>query len=69
MIKNIANLDWSLDVQCPECAHVFDLSNSGNDDEGEISIKIFNNKWDDLKGQRVICPECHKKFLIDDVIY
>ena len=66
-MKNIANLNWSLDIQCPKCEHVFDLSNSGNDDEGEISIRIFNNRWDDLKGIPVVCPECEELFLIDKV--
>ena len=68
-MKNIAKLDWSLDIQCPNCEHVFDISNSGNDDEGEITTKIFNNKWDDIKGYRIICPDCDKVFLIDEVIY
>ena len=69
MSKNIAHLNWSLDITCPECSCVFDLGNSGNDDEGGISTKIFNNKWDDLKGHRVVCPNCDKTFLIDEVIY
>jgi len=68
-MKNIANLDWSLDIQCPSCEHVFDISNSGNDDDGEITVKIFNNKWDDIKGHRISCPDCGKVFLIDEVIY
>ena len=68
-MKNTAWLNWSLDIRCPKCECIFDLSNSGNDDEGEISIKIFNNKWDDLKCRRVVCPDCDKDFKIDEVIY
>lgn len=63
----LAILSWSLDVECPKCRADIDLTDI--DDEGYVSMAIFNNKWDDLEGLEVECPECEHEFMISGVEY
>ena len=60
-------LGWSLFVECPECGEDFNLAEM--DEEGCFSIPIFENKWDELKGQEVTCPKCQSTFALDKVEY
>lgn len=67
---NIAFIDYSLDIECPQCKQEIDLveyeSNSG---ENFLSCQIFTSKWDDISGYLVECPHCHNDFQIDKVEY
>lgn len=63
--KADAYLNASLMVSCPYCNNRFDLF--FYDDDNIFTFPIFNNKWNDLKGQDVECPRCEKEFLIDQV--
>lgn len=67
MKKSRANLSWSLWIDCPECEESFDLVD--HDDESDIAMEIFNNKWDSLKGYEVMCPECEAEFEIEAIDY
>ncbi len=66
----IAFLDWSLDVECPHCKEEVDLVQYDADHgDNDFSTRIFNNRWDELRGWMVECPNCHNDFLIDRVEY
>lgn len=66
--KAVAKLRASLDITCPHCSHDFDLIDSSiNNTEGEISIYIFNNRWNELNKMTVICEKCDKEFEIEEV--
>lgn len=67
MKQAYAQLEWNLWIECPHCEYEFDLAQEN--DDGWVSTPIFNNKWDDLKGEEVECPECKKSFLIESVEY
>lgn len=62
-----AELSWSLYIQCPACEKHYDLSEY--DDDLIFANAIFNNKWNDLKGQEVECPDCGHEFKVDSVLY
>lgn len=66
-MSNKAMLVWHLFIDCPKCGEQIDLSDI--DEEGWVSEPIFNNRWDDLNGEEVECPECDHTFTIDDVEY
>lgn len=67
MRKETAVLTWSLYIECPYCHTDFDLAEY--DDDSVYSMPIFNNKWDDLKGEEVECPDCGEYFAIKEAIY
>jgi len=67
MTNPIAYLDWSVDVECPECKEVFDISY--NDDDRIVASAIFNNNWEVLKDREVTCEYCEHEFKIDSVEY
>lgn len=69
MKSTMAKLQWNLWVDCPYCGASLDLSDGEYDCEGEFSIPIFNNKWNDLKGREVECVNCLYVFKIDEVEY
>ena len=65
-MKKIANLDWKLMVYC-DCCEAIDLAE--HDDDLKYTFAIFNNKWDDLKGEEFYCPKCGEKIFIEEVVY
>ena len=67
--KPTAYLDWSLNVECPNCGEEIDLSKSPHDDDGCFAGPIFNNNWDHLKNAEVLCTECEHEFEIEQVEY
>ena len=69
MSKPIANLNWSLTVDCPKCDFMNDLANTHHDSESSIATHIFSNDWDSLDGWEVTCEECSHEFTIDKVEY
>ena len=62
-----ATLSWSLDIECPKCKKGIDLAD--HDDDSTFSKAIFNNSWDDLKGEEVQCPHCQHWFEFGKVEY
>lgn len=64
-----ASLSWSLDVDCPSCEKILDLSDSPYADDQDIVVAIFSNKWDVLKGYKVTCKFCNHEFKIDEIEY
>jgi hypothetical protein len=67
--KPIANLSWSLTVDCPNCDCENDLSDPYHDAEHHISTHIFSGDWDKLNGLPVACESCLHEFTIDKVEY
>jgi len=65
--RSMATLRWSLDMECPKCKTDIDLSI--NDDDCVYSMAIFNNKWDDLVGEEIVCEKCGHVFLLDGIFY
>ena len=65
--KPIANLDWSLHVDCPKCEQSNDLADSQHDKEGNIARHIFTNQWDVLNDWEVTCGHCDHEFTIEKV--
>ena len=68
-MTTIAQLKYSVLVECPLCKQEVDLIDNDNDDDGRISHPIFNNKWDELKGIDVVCGNCEHEFKLDSLIY
>ena len=66
-MKNIAYLDWSLGIECPNCTVENNLAD--NDDDQIVSSAIFHHNWDALKGFEVTCKFCNHEFKLDGVEY
>lgn len=69
MKSAVANLNWHLFVVCPHCDKTIDLVDSDYNCEGDISVPIFNNKWEDLEEFEVECEHCKQTFEISEVEY
>ena len=70
MLMATAQLSWNLWIDCPHCGETLDLSDPESfDQDGVISIPIFNNKWDNLEGREIECNSCHRSFDIENVEY
>lgn len=65
----IAQLDWSLHVECPKCEKGNELADSKHDPESEIANHIFMNEWDGLNDWEVTCEHCGHEFTIEKVEY
>lgn len=65
-MKATAILSWHLFIDC-KCGETIDLADSEEDYDGRISTPIFNNKWDDLKGEEVTCPHCKNSIIIENI--
>jgi hypothetical protein len=65
--KPLAQLHYSLYVNCPHCDELMDLSEK--DPDYIIVYALFNNCWDDLNGYDTVCPKCGTDFQIEKVIY
>jgi uncharacterized CHY-type Zn-finger protein len=61
-----AYLHASLYVECPKCSTDFNLFDCG---DGLYTTPIFNNKWEDLEGEEVCCPDCEHEFKISEIIW
>ena len=64
-----ASLHWNLFVECPHCKHQNDLSDSPHDDDNYFSESIFNNRWEDCKGNEVTCESCGYEFTVSEIVY
>ena len=62
-----ALLNASLDISCPYCNRDIDLFLI--DDNDYIMKSIFNNKWNDLRGEEIICQDCGTNMVISDIIW
>lgn len=65
MKRTIPVLRASLTVSCPECGKAFDLFNL-DDPEGIVTM-IFQNRWDEIPGFEIDCPECPATIQLDEV--
>ncbi|HCY86896.1 MAG TPA: hypothetical protein DHV36_17330 [Desulfobacteraceae bacterium] len=66
-VENVLQIEWHFHIDCPKCGEELDLAENGYDDDQVYSEPIFNNKWDDLKGDKVICDECEYEFEIHNI--
>ncbi len=64
-----ATLDWSLDVDCPDCKESVNLTEYDSATDYSIAKLIFNNKWSQLEGYEITCPHCAHEFKLDKVEY
>jgi C4-type Zn-finger protein len=70
MKKAIAQLEFSILIECPWCTEEIDLANYYLTDECQIIAKyIFNNKWEKLVDYELTCPCCDQKFLMEKLEY
>jgi hypothetical protein len=65
----VAQLDWSLNVECPKCKEDNDLATGRHDPENSIGNAIFTNARDKLAGWEVTCEHCGHDFTIKGVEY
>jgi hypothetical protein len=65
----IAQLDWSLNIECPACSVDNDLAAGDHDTENDIARHIFSNQWDSLKDWEVTCEICGHEFTIEKIEY
>ena len=63
----VARLDWTLFISCPACDASVDLVDQ--DEDGCFSHAIFNNKWEEAKGESVYCDECSHEFTVEGIEY
>lgn len=56
---------YTLTAECPECGDDADLTDQ--DYEAAYTAPIFENRWDDLKGETIECPNCEHEFTISGV--
>lgn len=68
-MKPIAQVEWSLYVECPVCEWDNDLADPEHDTEHDIARHIFSNNWDSLSGWKVTCESCGHTFEIEKVEY
>ena len=69
MTNPIALLEWSLNVECPQCEKGNDLADSVHDNDHDIGQAIFSNNWKRLDGWEVTCEHCGHEFKIEKVEY
>jgi len=69
MEKGTVTLSWHLFIDCNYCGETLDLSDGEFDQDGIFAIPIFNNKWDEIEGEEVICPKCGNPIIIERVEY
>lgn len=69
MKSAMAQLDFSVDVDCPYCGESQDIAK--DDADHIVRNAIFNNNWQDLEGYEHICEfkGCGETFLIEKVEY
>ena len=67
-MDNIATLSYAVNIECPKCNRGFDLIDNNNDD-GVITVPLFNNRWGDVKGVSVTCDHCDHEFKLDGMEY
>ena len=65
-MDNIATLNYAVNIECPKCNIAFDLTDN-NDNDGEITVPLFNNRWNDVKGFDVVCDNCEHEFELDGI--
>ncbi len=57
-------LAWSCDVVCPKCDTFIDLT-----DDDWITDYIFTNRWNEVRGETMECPECEHEFTLGEIEY
>ena len=69
LTKPVAQLDWSLHVECPKCEEDNDIAGPAHDSEHTIAQAIFTNAWDKLEGHEITCEHCGHEFELARVEY
>lgn len=69
-----ATLVMELNVECPECEHVFNLFETDKNDEGWLYTQVIDDdRWkidaDDRLETETHCPECSVEFEVKGVIW
>lgn len=64
MKTTTATWSISLDTECPECDHGFDMLSS-DDCFWDSRIEPIEHHTDRSAGVEVVCPECHHEFTVD----
>ena len=67
--KPIGRLSWNLYVECPRCEETFDVVDFDSANDCVISLKVFNNQWDDVAGCDLTCQKCQHEFQIGGIEY
>ena len=67
--KPIAQLDWSLRVECPNCNESLDAAGIDAGNDYTITKMVFSNRWDDITGCSITCPECGHEFELGGMEY
>jgi hypothetical protein len=68
-VEATIRLSFDLHVNCPHCDETIDLMDNDYNDDGFFTRPIFENRWEDLKGEEITCFECEETFTIKDVEY
>lgn len=63
--ESVATLTIELYVHCPHCAYYFDLIEQEQDNQ--FVSAICSNKWNQVSGIDVTCPECEQDFNLKGV--
>ena len=63
-LKNVAYVNWSLEIDCPNCEHEIDLYDFPDEDIGKW---LFTNQWDKFHDYEVACPNCNMSFKLDGI--
>lgn len=69
LTQPVAQLDWSLHVECPKCEEDNDIAGPEHDSEHTIAQAIFTNAWDKLEGHEITCEYCGHEFTLARVEY
>ena len=75
IVTTKATLSITIDVECPECEHDFDLiSDTHLNDEGWLMDKVMpeGKTWSENHEHfrcYAICPECSSEFEINGIVY
>jgi len=67
--KNIIEVYYEINVDCPSCKKTMDLTENNFDDDGVFSKPLFTNRWDEVKGIKIECIHCDNEFKIDGMEY
>lgn len=71
MKSAVASISIEVYVNCPNCDEFFDLLDDSLDHEVEksdIMIAAFQDEWGCKDAEiEVKCPECEKKFIVNEI--
>ena len=65
----VAKINWSLDVDCPQCHACNDIAAAHRDPDNIVGQLVFAGKWNELSGLHVTCDNCFHDFHVGSVEY